>query len=576
MQQPGARHSGRRRTLATQPSGYTPSFGDQRVKTRKRSTVGGESRRLAASSSLPDLLQQLQHQDTASPSMSRRQVGPGTRRGFLGFSNGPVTSSASVSGAGAGPRRRHTVHPQLAGDKLAFFESSARPSAPVRSSQVAEREAGAVRGPGPRHAANTMSLDNWLKSLPDTVPGTRPPPAHPGPGEGTPDQTQVQINEIEDVEEESGCIQTHRSSELRAPAPGTPITAAEAREVKQLLLGSGQAMFPPGWAGQALAWNPRPGLRHGLLQERGGPCGVLAATMAATLKVLLAGSDLASLAPAPAPAQLSDLTEEQRGRALAAALAEVLARCRAGAGEMVVAIAGMRRHFSSAGRLRADGVTETLNLFRFSGEAQLFEFLVSQLGFLTRPGNSAVICLLVSCLLTRGPDTVRGDMDRADTALVAAHGYCSQEMVSLVTTGRATSNVFDGDLVLGAGPDTTLLRGVAARAEVGLLSLFEHYRAVTVGSRLKCPAHPIWLVCSESHFTVLWAENGDTSATSDPGGELRLCYYDGLAGQEAPIVVTVVPGAGPPDTQVTSSIEQCIRTKWPGASVDWNGAEKIL
>ena len=60
------------------------------------------------------------------------------------------------------------------------------------------------------------------------------------------------------------------------------------------------------------------------------------------------------------------------------------------------------------------------------------------------------------------------------------------------------------------------------------------------------------------------------------GGELRLCYYDGLAGQEAPIVVTVVPGAGPPDTQVTSSIEQCIRTKWPGASVDWNGAEKIL
>ena len=79
MQQPGARHSGRRRTLATQPSGYTPSFGDQRVKTRKRSTVGGESRRLAASSSLPDLLQQLQHQDTASPAMSRRQVGPGAR-----------------------------------------------------------------------------------------------------------------------------------------------------------------------------------------------------------------------------------------------------------------------------------------------------------------------------------------------------------------------------------------------------------------------------------------------------------------------------------------------------------------
>ena len=70
------------------------------------------------------------------------------------------------------------------------------------------------------------------------------------------------------------------------------------------------------------------------------------------------------------------------------------------------------------------------------------------------------------------------------------------------------SNTFDYTVTLegggGPGDPATVLRGVEERAEVGLLSLFEHYQSTTVGEHLKTPAFPVWLVCSESHFSVLW------------------------------------------------------------------------
>ena len=71
---------------------------------------------------------------------------------------------------------------------------------------------------------------------------------------------------------------------------------------------------------------------------------------------------------------------------------------------------------------------------------------------------------------------------------------------------RAVSNTFDYTVTLEGGPGDpdTILRGVEERADVGLLSLFEHYQSTTVGEHLKTPAFPVWLVCSESHFSVLW------------------------------------------------------------------------
>jgi hypothetical protein len=43
----------------------------------------------------------------------------------------------------------------------------------------------------------------------------------------------------------------------------------------------------PAWSEQALVFNSIPGMRYGLLQRDGGPCGILAAVQAVFLKHLL-------------------------------------------------------------------------------------------------------------------------------------------------------------------------------------------------------------------------------------------------------------------------------------------------
>ena len=65
--------------------------------------------------------------------------------------------------------------------------------------------------------------------------------------------------------------------------------------------------------------------------------------------------------------------------------------------------------------------------------------------------------------------------------LMGAHGYCTQELVNLITTGQAVSNVFNDTMELDSGTgDVMVLKGVSGRAEVGLLSLFEHYKSCQV------------------------------------------------------------------------------------------------
>ena len=108
-----------------------------------------------------------------------------------------------------------------------------------------------------------------------------------------------------------------------------------------------------------------------------------------------------------------------------------------------------------------------------------------------------MLLLLHSLLLTRTPAAVRADMDDASCPLVGQHGYCSMELVNLMLTGAAVSNVFDDGAASaaaasagssgvagnggGAGAawreaEDAVLRGVCGRARVGLLTLFEWYR----------------------------------------------------------------------------------------------------
>jgi hypothetical protein len=55
--------------------------------------------------------------------------------------------------------------------------------------------------------------------------------------------------------------------------------------------------------------------------------------------------------------------------------------------------------------------------------------------------------------------------------------------------------------------DNFIIKGIHKHSEIGFLTLFEAYGYFQVGTNLKCPKLPIWIVCSESHYSVLFSSD---------------------------------------------------------------------
>ena len=126
-------------------------------------------------------------------------------------------------------------------------------------------------------------------------------------------------------------------------------------------------------------------------------------------------------------------------------------------------------------------------------------------------------------------------MDEPTNKLMGQHFYCTQEMVNLLIHGKAYSNVFNDTVYL----DNLKLRGPDKRNELGLLSLFEHYKSCEVGSYYKTPKYPIWVVCSESHFSVMFSLKKEILSDWKAESKFDLYYYDGLSRQDEQIRLTI-------------------------------------
>ena len=96
------------------------------------------------------------------------------------------------------------------------------------------------------------------------------------------------------------------------------------------------------------------------------------------------------------------------------------------------------------------------------------------------------------------------DFDFEGIALVNEYGYASQELINTMLIGRACSNVHDGDKNMG---EDLVLKGITRRSEIGFLTFFEHFGHFEVGEYLKRPVLPIWIICSESHYSILFSTN---------------------------------------------------------------------
>jgi hypothetical protein len=125
-----------------------------------------------------------------------------------------------------------------------------------------------------------------------------------------------------------------------------------------------------------------------------------------------------------------------------------------------------------------------------------------------------------------------------------------------------------------------VLRGVqrAEPSPVGLLCHSEALRHCEVGPTLKAPACPVWLTYMESHYTVCFGL--EPAGPPEDGSVFDLFYYDPLANQDELIRLTVRPRVPPPPNadphDLVPPLDETLRTKWPNASIDWNGTEPLL
>ncbi|KAJ9528922.1 hypothetical protein QJQ45_000502 [Haematococcus lacustris] len=321
-----------------------------------------------------------------------------------------------------------------------------------------------------------------------------------------------------------------------------------------------------------LFFNSKPSLGFGLVQLEGGPCGVLAGVQAHVLANLQHASGAFNLQPSVA----------QQHSALAAGLADLLWAARSGPTALVAQ--PMPETGVRPSALGYDAFMRCVVTHSAATKSALQDLLLRLLPSYMEATGWGLLLLLLSLLLTRGPATVRVDMDEANNALMGMHGYCSAELVNLILTGQAVSNVFDGNQDL----DGSLLKGVTRRCRLGLLTLFEWYKYVEVGRSLKSPELPIWVVCSESHFTVLFSQDRRALSGSLP---FDLMYYDELANQDDLIHLSVnhdpqggwtrrvgdsFGDRGKCEGQNIPPLECVIETRWPGVKVSWNGSDPIL
>jgi ubiquitin carboxyl-terminal hydrolase MINDY-3/4 len=412
---------------------------------------------------------------------------------------------------------------------------------------------------------------------------------------------------------------------------------------------------------------------YGMIQRKGGPCGVLAAIQASAIRRLVFGAppgnegdvlaeQLPSVGLGPAWRRASSGAVRA---SLVLGLADVIWRCGNGL-EAVLALPprSLTERFQrgegppplpaprplgaravslgltspQAKSYIPDGISEACILHRVTSWKDLAS-AVNQCFDDTFgvPRGCGVLCTLYSAVLSRGIDPASGLQTDWDTGLgesgrlIGAHNYATQELVSLLLTGKARSNVMDGSKRLGEGADSLLLRGIDEQSDVGMLTLFEHYGYVAVGDHFKRPRVPVWVVCSESHYTTLWG--GETWMTdcelSPSGTRLDLFYWDGLARQSSEIrfslslnplpdvvsvakpaqptegpddfgfgfagpstgslagvlgAITKAPSSGPvlpvghPDEDPNGAppLNLVLRTRWPGAYISWNGVDPWL
>ncbi|XP_013880371.1 ubiquitin carboxyl-terminal hydrolase MINDY-3 [Austrofundulus limnaeus] len=136
-------------------------------------------------------------------------------------------------------------------------------------------------------------------------------------------------------------------------------------------------------------------------------------------------------------------------------------------------------------------------------------------------GCCGVLLFLYSVILTKGTENIRNEIqDPTEPLIDPVHGHGSQSLVNLLVTGHAVSNVWDGDRECSG----MKLHGIHKQASVGFLTLMESLRYCKVGTFLKSPKFPIWILGSETHLSVFFTKEMSLVGPESPSEQARRVF----------------------------------------------------
>ncbi|XP_053975882.1 ubiquitin carboxyl-terminal hydrolase MINDY-3 homolog isoform X1 [Hylaeus volcanicus] len=160
-----------------------------------------------------------------------------------------------------------------------------------------------------------------------------------------------------------------------------------------------------------------------------------------------------------------------------------------------------------------------LRLFTTNISEHVEEFLSERLEMLK--DRYGVLLLLYSVIVTKGITEIHVEMsDPLEAMIDATYGYGSQSLINLILTGRAVSHVWDYDQTIG----DLKLRGIDKQNSVGFLALLEHLRYFEVGTFLKSPSNPVWVLGSDTHLSVLFSSEKRLVSPETPAEQAKRVF----------------------------------------------------
>ncbi|XP_015806414.2 inactive ubiquitin carboxyl-terminal hydrolase MINDY-4B isoform X1 [Nothobranchius furzeri] len=327
-------------------------------------------------------------------------------------------------------------------------------------------------------------------------------------------------------------------------------------------------------------------LSYALDADRGGAQAIQMVIQARVIRELLFGPS--SGTGRQSLHSLQDVGQGDQEKALAVALSDSLWLV----GEEKATVTLVTEDYCITPHLdyKLDNFTEKLQLFTFDKKDDVRKFILDHIQCFKEEGSHGVILFLYSLICSRTLDRLRDDLDSNTSHLLhlsLGNFVCHQALLSLLLTGRASPQLFNGTLDSSEDGLERRLQGILARGDVGYLywsrEQMDRGLLPQVGSMLKTPRFPVWVCCINGTYSVLFSLNRSLLSDWRMEHQFQLFYYNGQNSHKTTTRLTVdthshhweAPSSDPGGDleKRFPSLEMIIRTKWAGAVINWNGTD---